>query len=49
MGKGKIASQCGHAAIGAYSDCLANECKYLKKWLAGGQRKIVVKIPVRNY
>ncbi|BAM39350.1 predicted protein [Theileria orientalis strain Shintoku] len=44
MGKGKIAAQCGHASIGAYTDSLKNNDPYVRKWFNEGQRKVVLKI-----
>ena len=44
MGKGKIASQCCHAAVACYEEA-ANSCpEMLEEWLDQGQRKIVVKV-----
>lgn len=40
MGKGKIAAQCSHAAVGCYRK---KESPFLKSWLSQGQPKIVVK------
>ncbi|KAL2609615.1 hypothetical protein R1flu_028188 [Riccia fluitans] len=43
MGPGKIASQCAHAAIGAYEECVnRGQRLLLKKWEDCGQPKIVV-------
>jgi PTH2 family peptidyl-tRNA hydrolase len=47
MGKGKIAAQCCHAAVKAYS-ALQNSgkeaCDALEKWEWEGSRKVVVKV-----
>jgi peptidyl-tRNA hydrolase, PTH2 family len=43
MGKGKIAAQCGHAALGAYR-IAAEKCpSAIRWWLRMGQAKIAVK------
>ncbi|KAL3699427.1 hypothetical protein R1sor_017449 [Riccia sorocarpa] len=43
MGPGKIASQCAHAAIGAYEECVNRGHRLLlRKWEDCGQPKIVV-------
>lgn len=44
MGKGKIAAQCGHAAVGAYER--ASECapQSLRRWNESGCAKIAVKV-----
>jgi PTH2 family peptidyl-tRNA hydrolase len=45
MGRGKIASQCGHAVISAFLK--SKESKYgnsCQKWLDEGMKKIVLKI-----
>lgn len=44
MGKGKIASQCSHAAILCYQKSLQNKSNLLKTWLMCGQPKIVLKV-----
>ncbi|XP_053696591.1 probable peptidyl-tRNA hydrolase 2 [Sabethes cyaneus] len=44
MGKGKIAAQCGHAAVGAYEGALKKTPSILRKWQNGGQAKIAVKV-----
>ncbi|XP_023933728.2 peptidyl-tRNA hydrolase 2, mitochondrial [Bicyclus anynana] len=43
MGKGKIAAQCGHAAVGAYEKALKRDPEGLKSWQATGQAKIALK------
>lgn len=43
MGKGKIAAQCAHAALGSYKRALETRNPYLKQWMDQGQPKIVVK------
>ena len=43
MGKGKVAAQCGHAAIGAYRQMLSKDPKTLHKWENIGAMKVVVK------
>ena len=44
MGKGKIAAQCGHAAVHAYKDVKVNHPKLRQAWERQGSRKIAVKI-----
>lgn len=44
MGKGKIAAQCGHAALGAYTDSIYRKNPYLDEWMRNGQRKVVLKV-----
>ena len=44
MGKGKIAAQCGHAAVHAYKDVKLNHPKLRQAWERQGSRKIAVKI-----
>lgn len=43
MGKGKLASQCAHAAIGCYQEGLQTCPQIIRKWELMGQPKIVVK------
>ncbi|XP_065085736.1 probable peptidyl-tRNA hydrolase 2 [Ochlerotatus camptorhynchus] len=44
MGKGKIAAQCGHAAVGAFEGALKKTPSVLRKWQHTGQAKIAVKV-----
>ena len=44
MGKGKIASQCCHAAVACYEEAVDTCPEMLEEWLSQGQRKIVVKV-----
>lgn len=44
MGRGKIASQCAHAAIQCYQTGMKSDEKTLKLWLLTGQLKVVVKV-----
>ncbi|EDO07267.2 putative peptidyl-tRNA hydrolase 2 mitochondrial precursor [Babesia bovis T2Bo] len=44
MGKGKIAAQCGHAALGAYIDSINRKNPYLNEWMNQGQKKVVLKV-----
>jgi len=44
MGKGKIASQCGHAAIQCYKIGMKSQEKVVANWLKCGQPKVVLKI-----
>ncbi|XP_067014782.1 peptidyl-tRNA hydrolase 2, mitochondrial [Anabrus simplex] len=43
MGKGKVAAQCSHAAVGAYRQAKEKCPKILRAWEECGQPKIVVK------
>ena len=44
LGKGKLAAHAAHAAIVGYEIMTKKDKKLLSKWLAEGQKKIVVKI-----
>lgn len=44
MGKGKIAAQCGHAAVGAYEEGLARIPGTVRQWERYGSAKIAVKV-----
>uniref|UniRef100_A0A182T3D4 peptidyl-tRNA hydrolase n=1 Tax=Anopheles maculatus TaxID=74869 RepID=A0A182T3D4_9DIPT len=44
MGKGKIAAQCGHAAVGAFESGLRNTPASIRKWQSSGQAKIALKV-----
>jgi PTH2 family peptidyl-tRNA hydrolase len=44
MGKGKLAAQCGHGVLGAYKRSLLKQRDNLKRWMRGGQAKVVVKV-----
>lgn len=44
MGKGKIASQCSHAAIMCYQESMYNNGDTLRNWVLTGQPKIVLKV-----
>uniref|UniRef100_A0A182PIY9 peptidyl-tRNA hydrolase n=1 Tax=Anopheles epiroticus TaxID=199890 RepID=A0A182PIY9_9DIPT len=44
MGKGKIAAQCGHAAVGAFESGLRNTPTAVRKWQNSGQAKIALKV-----
>lgn len=44
LSKGKIASQCSHAAIMCYRNTLDNKPKLIDEWLQQGQPKIVLKV-----
>lgn len=43
MGKGKVASQCSHAAIQCYVNGLKSQKEMVEMWLQTGQPKIVLK------
>ncbi|GAB0087541.1 Probable peptidyl-tRNA hydrolase 2 [Sergentomyia squamirostris] len=44
MGKGKIAAQCGHAAVGAYQTAIRAIPKIVARWENSGCAKIAVKV-----
>ncbi|KAG5438817.1 hypothetical protein PCANB_002537 [Pneumocystis canis] len=44
MGKGKVASQCSHAAISCYKKLIHKNPKIIKFWEAYGQPKIVLQV-----
>lgn len=43
MGKGKIAAQCSHAAVGAFEKAQKRDPEGLKKWQYTGQAKVALK------
>lgn len=43
MGKGKIAAQCSHAAVGAFEKALKRDPESLKIWQYTGQAKVALK------
>ncbi|XP_037292846.1 peptidyl-tRNA hydrolase 2, mitochondrial-like [Manduca sexta] len=43
MGKGKIAAQCAHAAVGAFEKAQRKDPEGLKNWQMTGQAKVAVK------
>lgn len=45
MGKGKIAAQCCHAAIGAYKLAILNVPNSIKIWEQSGTTKIALTVP----
>ncbi|KAK3737515.1 hypothetical protein QZH41_010627, partial [Actinostola sp. cb2023] len=45
MGKGKVAAQCSHAAVGLCTQLLNNKPKVLIKWENSASPKVVVKAP----
>lgn len=45
MGKGKVAAQVGHASVEAFLRAGASHPAHVEAWLAGGQKKICVKVP----
>lgn len=45
MGKGKIAAQVGHASVQALLGAGKSHPQHVEAWLAGGQKKICVKVP----
>ena len=48
MGKGKIAAQCGHAAVGCYQRALRQCPNALRAWNKTGCAKIAVKCPTTH-
>lgn len=44
MGKGKIGAQCGHAAVGAYQNCMRRFPSLVRRWDDSGSAKIAVKV-----
>lgn len=44
MGKGKIAAQCGHAAVGAYQNAVRRAPQLVRAWETSGCAKIAVKV-----
>ena len=44
MKPGKIAAQCGHAAVGAYAMCKKRNPQLLRNWMSCGGTKIALKI-----
>ncbi|XP_055342769.1 peptidyl-tRNA hydrolase 2, mitochondrial-like [Paramacrobiotus metropolitanus] len=45
MGKGKMAAQCAHAALGAYEEAIHRKDIHLRSWKRSGQAKIALKVP----
>jgi peptidyl-tRNA hydrolase, PTH2 family len=45
IGRGKIAVQCAHAAIGAAEEARLRFPEWWRDWLREGQRKIALKVP----
>jgi PTH2 family peptidyl-tRNA hydrolase len=43
MGKGKIAAQCAHAAVGCYKQGLKITPDYVRNWETFGQTKVALK------
>lgn len=48
MQKGKVAAQCGHAAVAAYAKALDQTPNMLKKWLKYGNINVPKKRNIRN-
>lgn len=44
MGKGKIASQCAHAAVEAFEKTMRKKPEWAKKWRQEGQTKVVLRV-----
>lgn len=44
MGKGKIAAQCGHAAVGAYQSAVRRSPNLVRAWENSGCAKIAVRV-----
>jgi PTH2 family peptidyl-tRNA hydrolase len=49
IGKGKLASQCSHAAVRCYQNALSTAPKTLRLWELKGQPKIVLKADGEQY
>ncbi|EMR08568.1 peptidyl-tRNA hydrolase [Pneumocystis murina B123] len=47
MGKGKVASQCSHAAISCYKKLMCQNPKIIKYWELYGQPKIVLQVETK--
>ena len=45
IGRGKIAVQCAHAAVGAAEEARSKFPDWWRNWLQEGQRKIALKVP----
>ena len=45
MGRGKIAVQCAHAAIGAANETRSKRPEWWSQWIDEGQAKIALKVP----
>lgn len=45
MGRGKIAVQCAHAAVGASNEAHSKHLEWWNKWMDEGQAKIALKVP----
>ena len=43
MGKGKVAAQCGHAAVACFKAALVEEPQLVAAWERSGQTKVVVR------
>ena len=43
MGKGKVAAQCGHAAVACFKAALVEEPQLVATWERSGQTKVVVR------
>ena len=48
MGRGKVASQCGHAVLGAYKKAIKRHPKMVEDWEKSGQAKIVLKVSLEE-
>lgn len=44
MGKGKIAAQCGHGAVGAYQQAMQSNPAMVRRWENSGCAKIAVRV-----
>lgn len=44
MGKGKIAAQCGHGAVGAYQNAMETCPHIVRQWERNGCAKIAVRV-----
>ncbi|KAL5367055.1 hypothetical protein CPHLJ_8g3170 [Cryptosporidium parvum] len=48
MGRGKVASQCGHAVLGAYKKAIKRHPKMVEAWERSGQAKVVLKVSFKE-
>lgn len=44
MGKGKIAAQCGHAAVGTYQSAIKRSPQLVRAWESSGCAKVAVRV-----
>ncbi len=44
LGKGKLATHAGHAAVMGYELVKEKDLRVIKEWINGGQKKVVLKV-----